>query len=140
MLKTNQIGLIVIALAVLLGVILYSFSTESIASSTQQCEAELTAEECPHQGYVPPQAFLGTLFLLTLGGLGAFLSLQKEPTKISLKPKIYLKSLDNDEKAVYKKVLDSNGVMLQSEVIDKTGFSKVKVKRILDKLDAKNVL
>ena len=139
MLKISQIGLIIILLAALMSIILYSFSTQAIKTSTQACEAEL-ATTCPHEGYIPPQTFLGILFLLGMGGLGVFLTLQKEPAQISIKSKIDLKSLDEEERSIYKKLVDSNGVVFQSELIGKTGLSKVKITRILDKMEAKNLV
>src|SRR3990170_6500484 len=108
MLKTSQIGLIVVALTISLGTVLYSFSLQSIEISTQQCEAMLGVMQCPHEGYIPPQTFLGILFLLGLGGLGTFLSLQKEPAKLSIKSRIDLKSLDDEERVIYKNLLGSN--------------------------------
>ena len=139
MLKSKHIGIAIISIALLLGAVLYTFSIQSIESSTQQCEAELQTT-CPHQGYLPPQTVLGILLLIGLGGLGSFLAIQKEPAKISLKSKIDLKALDKDERVLYKTLMDSGGTIFQSELMEKLGLSKVKVTRLLDRLEAKNIL
>ena len=139
MFKAKQIGIAILIIAVFLGAILYSFSMQSIEISTQQCEAELQTS-CPHQGFVPPETLFGTLLLFGLGGLGAFLTAQKEPQKLSIRQKIDPKSLDEDERRIYKNMLDSNGAIFQSELMEKTGFSKVKITRTLDRLEAKNIV
>ncbi len=46
-----------------------------------------------------------------------------------------LKNLNSEEKAVFEKVIESEGTAFQSDLVDKTGFHKVKVTRILDKLE-----
>ena len=139
MLKIKYVGMLILLFSALLALILYSFSIQAIKESTQACEAELQTA-CPHQGYIPPQTLLGILFLLGLGGSGLFLMMQKEPGRISIRTKMDLKSLEGDEKIIYKRLLDSNGTVFQSELMEKTGFSKVKITRVLDKLEAKNIV
>ena len=50
------------------------------------------------------------------------------------------KRLGGDEKSVYQVIADSSGALFQSEVVEKSGFGKVKVTRILDKLEAKGLI
>src|SRR3990172_10669597 len=138
MLKTSQIGLIIIAITISLGAILYSFTVQAIQVSTGLCVAELGAT-CPHEGYVPPETFLGVLFLLGLGSLGTYLAMQRG-AGIIMKPNVNLRSLDNEERNVYKAVIASNGAIFQSELMEKLEFSKVKITRLLDRLEAKNIL
>lgn len=51
-----------------------------------------------------------------------------------------LDKLNEDEKKVLEKVIESKGSILQSELIEKTSFNKVKVTRILDKLEGKHII
>ena len=51
-----------------------------------------------------------------------------------------LRSLDGDEKVVYGLIVDSGGTLFQSEIVEKTGLSKVKVTRTLDKLESRHYL
>jgi uncharacterized membrane protein len=46
-----------------------------------------------------------------------------------------LLNLTNEEKKVFEKIIEAQGSVFQSEIIDKTNFNKVKVSRILDKLE-----
>lgn len=50
--------------------------------------------------------------------------------------KIAISLKDNTQK-VYETILESDGIILQSELIEKTGFSKTKVTRCLDDLELK---
>jgi uncharacterized membrane protein len=45
-----------------------------------------------------------------------------------------LRGLSSDEKIVLEKVIEAEGSIFQSELIEKTKFSKAKVTRILDRL------
>jgi uncharacterized membrane protein len=44
------------------------------------------------------------------------------------------------EAQVYKIIADENGMVFQNKIIEKTGFTKVKVSRILDTLEHKGLL
>ncbi|MEM3374312.1 MAG: MarR family transcriptional regulator [Candidatus Woesearchaeota archaeon] len=45
-----------------------------------------------------------------------------------------------DEKLVYDKIVESQGTIFQSELVEKTNYSKVKITRILDKLEGKGLI
>jgi hypothetical protein len=51
-----------------------------------------------------------------------------------------LNFLAGDEKTVYGLIVDSGGALFQSEIVEKTGLSKVKVTRTLDKLESRQLL
>jgi len=48
--------------------------------------------------------------------------------------------LEGDDKTVYELVKAENGMIFQSKLIEKTGFTKVKVSRVLDSLEMKRLL
>jgi uncharacterized membrane protein len=50
------------------------------------------------------------------------------------------KTLKDDEQKIYKVILDSDGLVNQSELVEKTGLSKSKVSRILDLLESKGLV
>jgi hypothetical protein len=56
------------------------------------------------------------------------------------KRKIAAASLDSDEARVVAFINEGNGSVYQSDILKKTGFSKVKVSRLLDKLEQKGLL
>jgi uncharacterized membrane protein len=50
------------------------------------------------------------------------------------------KTLKDDERKIYKVILDSDGLVNQSELAEKTGLSKSKVSRSLDLLESKGLV
>ena len=48
--------------------------------------------------------------------------------------------LDEEEKLIYNILKNKNGSAYQSDLIKETGFSKVKITRILDKLELSEIL
>jgi DNA-binding transcriptional ArsR family regulator len=48
--------------------------------------------------------------------------------------------LANNEREVYETILDEDGVMAQSDIVDATDLSKATVSRTLDSLETKNLL
>ena len=51
-----------------------------------------------------------------------------------------LESLEEDEKKIMNLLLENNRSLYQSELVDKTGMNKVKVTRLLDSLEAQNMI
>jgi len=51
-----------------------------------------------------------------------------------------LNKLNDDEKLVFDKIIESEGTIFQSDLVDKTKFTKVKVTRLLDKLEGKGLI
>ncbi len=48
--------------------------------------------------------------------------------------------LKDDERKIYKVILDSDGIINQSELAEKTGISKSNVSRVLDLLESKGLV
>ena len=63
----------------------------------------------------------------------------KEKVEIKRKPIDYTK-LDKEEKPIIKALEKAQGTMFQSDLVEKTGFDKVKVTRILDRLEGKQII
>jgi uncharacterized membrane protein len=51
-----------------------------------------------------------------------------------------LKSLQDDERKVYDLIVAADGFIFQNDLMKKTGYSKVKISRILDKLELKGIV
>lgn len=50
------------------------------------------------------------------------------------------KTLKNDEKKIYKAIIESDGIINQSELVEKTEISKSSISRILDLLESKGLV
>lgn len=66
---------------------------------------------------------------------------QIEPKKLTIENyKKIMTKLNGEEKSILQKIIESEGTIFQSDLTDKTKFNKVKVTRILDKLEGKNLI
>ena len=66
---------------------------------------------------------------------------QIEPKKITKENyRKIIDNLDTDEKQVFEKIIEAEGTIFQSDLVEKTNFTKVKVTRILDKLEGKKLI
>ncbi len=54
--------------------------------------------------------------------------------------KVDTSSLDSDEKKIVEIIREKGGSVFQSEVISKLGYSKVKISRLLDRLEQKGIV
>lgn len=50
------------------------------------------------------------------------------------------KTLKEDEAKIYKAIIESDGIITQSELVEKTGLSKASVSRALDLLESKGLV
>lgn len=51
-----------------------------------------------------------------------------------------MKNLKDEEKTVLQKVIEAEGTIFQSDIVEKTNFPKAKVTRILDRLEGKDII
>lgn len=51
-----------------------------------------------------------------------------------------LKKMTDDEETVIDTIINSQGTIFQSDLVEKSGFNKVKVTRILDRLEGMNLI
>lgn len=144
--NNRQIGIIILAASLAMLYPLYSYTTNIMKLSLElHKNCTLPEDFCPYTRSVPAESAVG--FIID-GGLIAFgfylVAFSKEAGKVSAAQKHaardVVKSLPNDEQKVYKSVVDSDGFLFQNELVEKTGLGKVKVTRILDKLEGKNLV
>ena len=142
----KKIGLIIIGLSII-SFILTFYLTNIIMNLKIELHKNcpLPPEECPYKSSVPMESVAAFIFTISMGIFGSFLTLTTAKTeKITIQQKRKLKDLlknfTEEEKRVYNTVSSSDGFIFQTDLIEKTNFSKVKVSRILDKLEAKNLI
>ena len=131
-------------MSIVLFVIMYNFSQTMLdiidSGELGSCQAY---ETCPHVT-VLNQTYVGYLLSLVIFIIGVFLLIfGGKPEKIEGnkdKWESVSKTLTGDEKTVYEKIIASEGVIFQSELVEKTEFPKAKVSRILDKMEARGLL
>ncbi len=137
--QPKTIGIILILLALLLSASLWSLTTRLKEELHKNCPVK--GEFCPFKTSYPFESYVGFtgIFILLLMS-GYFLTSTSKIEKTSKKTVKQIKSLKGDEKQIYNMIADSDGSMFQNDLVQKTGFSKVKVSRILDRLEMKGIV
>lgn len=152
--RNRIIGMIIIGISLLVGFIIYSFNNALKKIVETSCSH---GPECPMWGTINFQTNIGIGIMVFIVLVGLYLIFfgkeEKVITKIkTIKPQVeqkkitkknyqdIMKSLHDDEKIVLKKIIESEGSIFQSELVSKSGMPKVKVTRILDKLEGKNLV
>ena len=107
----------------------------------QSCNLDTSV--CPFVGF-PIQSVLGYVIDIALLITGIFFFIysrhgeQKQKTSTAQK-QTNIKSLSEEEKKIYEIILQS-GASFQSDIVEKSGINKVKVSRMLDKLEGKGLV
>ncbi len=147
--KNKHVGYLIVFIASLIGLIIYIFNSAL---------KDIVAESCTHGPIctmwttidIQTNISLGLMFFIyVIGFCLIFFSNDGEPKVVKVKKKkdLTLKDFDenfpeltSEEKDVLEKVLNEKGTIFQSELSDKTNYSRVKITRILDKLEGKNII
>lgn len=148
MLKFNQrnLGLLLIAFSIILIIVLGFVKFDMDKKDAFLCQAihsnpDMDMSQCPvHQSN--SSWFIVVLFGITflILGIGAYLSfvpIKKEEQQFK---KVDFSKLHKEEKDIYRLLKENEGSMYQSDILKETEFSKVKLTRILDKMESKKVL
>jgi len=152
--RNRVVGILIIVIAALIGFIIFSFNTSMANIVNNSCSM---GSECPMWGTIDFQTNVSIgimLFVVVIGLYLIFFSKEEkivtkiktiksqfEPKKITKEnyQKI-ISNLNREEKVVFEKVIESQGTIFQSDLVTKTNFPKVKVTRILDKLEGKGLI
>jgi hypothetical protein len=152
--RNRIVGILIIVIAALIGFIIYSFNTAMVDIVGASCTH---GTSCPMWGTIEFQTnvSIGIMAFVVIIGLYLIffgeeekiitkikkIAQQIEPAKITKgNYKKIMGTLDRDEKQVFEKIIESEGSIFQSDLADKTKLNKVKVTRILDKLEGKNLI
>ena len=144
----KTIGALLIGFSAVLLVILAYVKTDFESQSAFLCdnfhENQLDMQQCPaHKSnfsWMIVSAF-GIGFLMLGGGAYMFFFYKSSAAekKGSFK-EIDKSKLDEEESRIYNIIKSKEGSAYQSDLIKETGFSKVKITRILDKLETSDIL
>lgn len=143
-------GVMLIAISIVLFFVVLSF-TQHIQNLNQFLHKDCTIPDdiCPFKQDIPWESSIGfsvDVIIFILGVLLLMTSKYPELPKRIISRKTtkpvqtaVQKSLDSSEKKLYEMVRSSDAIF-QSELVEKSGMSKVRVTRILDKLEAKGLV
>lgn len=149
--KNKNVGFLIIGLSVIIGIITLIFNLGLKNIVGQTCTH---GSACTMYDTIAIQTYIS----LSIAGLvliiGLFLVFSKPEERLiirKIKPietreikKIFKKQdldkFDKDEQLILKLILENEGSIFQSELVEKTGFSKVRITRILDGLEGNGVI
>jgi uncharacterized membrane protein len=150
--RNKNVGLLILGMALLIGAIVFLFNNALITIVNTSCSHGTT---CPMYGTIKTQTYISIALIAIIVVIGIVLIFSKEEKQIVVKrikekseineqklkdKENNLKLLDTDEKKIYQSIIDAQGTIFQSDVVDKTGFDKVKVTRILDRLEGRQLI
>lgn len=159
--RNKNVGIIIIGIALLIGFIILAFNRAMTKIVNESCSHGPT---CPMWGTINFQTnvSIGVMVFVILVGLYLIFFAKDEKEKViqtkiqtrivkvkeQITPKEItkenyhevMKELSAEEKTVLEKIIEAQGTIFQSDLVEKTGLTKVKVTRILDKLEGKAVV
>ncbi len=142
--KNKQVGLIITSFSVILGVVIFFFNRALSEIVNTSCDH---GASCPMWGSIRFHTNLTIalmVIVLLIGLYFVFFGDRHEPSSSKNKKGIVKKELFEgllpDEKIVLDLIIEEDGTIFQSSLVEKTDLSKVKVTRILDKLEGKDLV
>jgi len=158
--KNRDVGLLVVGISIFIGFLVWLFNRSLNDIVNESCSHGPT---CPMWSSIKLQTTIGIgilTFVLLIGLYMIFFAkdtpILKEVHKIKVirqkndivgrdkalaqYSKKVISSLEENERRVYNLVVNANGSIFQSELVKHTGHSKVKITRILDRLEGKGVI
>ncbi len=145
--KNKNVGYLITGIAIVIGIIVLIFNIGLKNIVGQTCSH---GPACSMYDTISVQTWISMAIAGLVLIIGLFLIFSKEETKIITKTKkihiekkrepINYSNLDKDEKIIIKSIEEADGTIFQSDLVEKSGFDKVKVTRILDRLEGRKLI
>jgi len=151
--ENKYVGYLVISLGLVIGAITFMFNRALTDIVNASCSHGST---CTMWDTINFQTGVSIVLMVVIIAIGLYLAFFGNDVKIiekivrkivkvkEKKPKKdytkLMEELDDEESAVLQKVIDANGTMFQSQIVDELGFPKAKITRIIDKLEGRGLV
>lgn len=141
--KNKNVGWIIIGIAVVIGVITFIFNAglRNIISST--CSH---GPSCSMYSSVSIETWISLSLAFLIAAIGVIIMFVKPEEKIIVKTlkekkkKLNTEGLEGNEKKVIEILQEENGAIFQGSLMERMGIGKVGITRLLDKLEAKQLI
>jgi uncharacterized membrane protein len=140
-------GILIVGIALLIGYIILSFNETLAAITSSICTH---GPDCPMWDTIDLQTNISTGIMVFVAALGVYLTFTgKEGKAIAFEApeeaaaRNYAKimsTLNPDERTLFEKIIEAQGAVFQSDLVDESHFKKAKVSRVLDKLEGRNLI
>ena len=145
--ENKNVGFLVVGISIVMAALVIIFNIGMRNAIGLTCTH---GSDCPMYTTLSLQTWISLSIVGIIFVIGLFLIFSKAPERIVIKkikevveakrkPIDYSK-LDKEEKVLVKSLEESEGTMFQSDLVEKSGFDKVKVTRILDRLEGKQII
>ncbi len=141
--ENKNVGLLIIGLAFLIGIIVWIFNSAMTSIVGQTCSH---GPSCTMYDTIRTQTGLSLAIAGVILVIGLFILFLKPKEKIIVKTlkekkkKLNLEGLNEFEKKVINIIQEENGTVFQATLMEKLGIGKVGMTRLLDKLEAKQLI
>jgi uncharacterized membrane protein len=142
-LENKNVGFLIIGVAIIIGVIVWIFNSALTNIVGATCSH---GPSCTMYDTIKTQTWLSLSIAGVILFIGIFIMFIKPKEKIIIKTKrekkkrLDLSGLDANEKRVIEILQGENGAIFQSTLMEKLGIGKVGITRLLDKLEAKQLV
>jgi len=145
--ENKNVGILILGISVLIIFIILLFNNAMKEIVTEGCPAVHQGLSCPAYRTINQQTYLALAIVGILFIIGFVLLFSKPKERIVIrkikeieeKRKINVSDLNVDEKKALK-IIQNEGAIFQADLIEKTGFGKAKVTRILDRLEGRGII
>jgi len=144
--ENKHVGYILLGVSILIVIITFMFKTALTSFVDSSCTLAHGLDYCPMYNTITQQTYLALAIVGILIIVSLVLIFSKPYEKIIVKTRTIEKKpqkkhidtsdLKKEEKQVLNIVIE-NKTIFQADLIDKTGFSKAKITRIIDRLEGK---
>lgn len=142
--RIRLIGIIISAVSVVALIMIISGTYPLALQGHLDC-SQASRNSCTIVGHFPLETFAGSgaLAALIILGFWMFIKSGREIYVIdssNTAKSAAAKSLTNEEKTIYDMVIKNQGTIFQSDIVKNLGYSKVKISRLIDRLESKNLI
>lgn len=145
--ENKNVGYLILGISAVIISIIFIFNNALKKIVNSSCGMAHGDGVCPMFDTITQQTYLALAIVGLLVVIGLFLILSKPSEKIIIKTikekkqkkKIDLTGFRAEDKTLFK-IVQEQGTIFQSDLIEKTGFGKAKVSRIIDRLEGKNLV
>lgn len=141
--RNRNVGFLIIGISALIVVIIWLFNRAMKKIVSESCSH---GPNCAMYGVITTQTQISVVIAGFIFLIGLFLVFSKEKEKIVVKKikeaknKINTKDLNEQEKEVINILMKEGGAIFQASLMEKLSVGKVKITRLLDKLEAKQLI
>lgn len=144
--ENKHVGTLLLGMSAIFIGIIFLFNNAMRKIVTEGCPAVHDGFACPAYGTIAQQTYLSLAIVGLLVIVSLFLIFSKPSTRVIMKKmpekkavKIDLTGFAVEDRKVIE-LLQENKAMFQADIVDRTGFPKAKVTRVLDRLESHGIV